>query len=670
MPTAEPSQPGRPPPSVPFPERPAGPTKANESGATPTAAPLQEAGSTPDLAEDSPTNEALVAGQDPVTILVPKAPGKAGPMEVVVAAEVLRRVTRARQVVSLVSQVIIRSYEEEALHAEICRHLVTFGGYLMSWVGLAEEEPEKIVRPVAHAGIETNFLNALKITWANDLATTTPTSLAIQEQRPHVARNILKEPRYAVLREDAQIYGYTATCALPLQFAQYGMGVLTIHAMEPDAFNAEEVSLLRELANDLAAGVIGLRERAKRRALERRLAAVVDAADDAIIGTDLDGKITDWNAGAIRLFGYSRADAVGKNAASLFQVPQHRDEDARVRQMVAQGERVPRYETERRCKEGKIIPVAVTISPIFGSDGKVCGSTSLEHDITLPRGAATAKRTIALEELEVARLKGLETLRKTFISEASHELNTPLTPLRIHVEALRESKHLTPEDRAHLEVAERNTLRLCSLVKDMLEASRLETGRFTLQLRELELGNVIDEALQGVSDFASAKGVNVHRKSPGAPVATADLERVAQVLFNFLTNAIGFTPKGGQITVSAESEGAEAVVRVMDTGVGLTSDQIGQLFQPFSRPHEGQGTGPKGTGLGLFISKGIIEQHGGRVWAESPGPGRGASFCFSLPLAKQAAQVRARSPARLVSSRRVGFPATQRGPPHEGIPNR
>jgi len=134
-----------------------------------------------------------VGEEEPATIEVPKAPGRNGSMEVVVAAEVLRRVNRARQVVSLVSQVIIRAYEEEALHAEVCRHLISYGGYLMAWIGLAEEGPAKEVRPVAHAGLESNFLSALKITWSNDLANQSPTSRAIVEQRPYVARNILQE---------------------------------------------------------------------------------------------------------------------------------------------------------------------------------------------------------------------------------------------------------------------------------------------------------------------------------------------------------------------------------------------------------------------------------------------------------------------------------------------
>lgn len=604
--------------------------------AAPPAPPRPAPASTPLTNVAPPTP----AGEPPATIEIPKAPGKDAPMEVVMAAEVLRRVNRTRQCVSLVSQVIIRSYEEEALHAEVCRHLVAFGGYLMAWIGIAEEKPERFVRPIAHAGLEANFLSALRITWSNDLANRSPTSRAIQEQRPYVARNILQEPRYAVLRKEAQLYGYTATCALPLQFAQFGMGVLTIHAMEPDAFNAEEVSLLRELANDLSAGVVGLRERGKRQAMEERLVAVVDASDDAIIGCDLDGRITDWNAGATRMYGYQREEAVGRLVGLLIATPETREEIARVRASVTRGDRPARFETERLCKEGKVIPTSVMISPIFAADGVVVGSTSVEHDLTAARAAELAQRTAELEESEVARLKAVEAVRRTFISEASHELNTPLTPLRIHVEALGEREDLTPGQREHLTVIDRNVTRLCHLVEDMLEASRLETGRFKLALEDVRLAVLAEETLGGLAEAAAAAGVTLNTGPMPRFKVHADRNRVGQVFYNVVRNAIAFTPPGGTVTVSArvEKDVQAAVVRVTDTGVGLTEEQLGRLFQPFSRPHDGR-NGPKGTGLGLFISKGIVEQHGGRIWAASDGPGQGATFSFTLPLAALPAPV-------------------------------
>lgn len=615
-------------------EVPRGSTEAAAARAAVQAAPASQVdgrlASLPDAAEPAPIPVPAVGGEAPATIAVAVAPGRDGAMEVVVAAEVLRRVNRTRQAVNLVSQVIIRSYEEEALHADVCRHLVTFGGYLMAWVGVVEDAPMRVVRPVAHAGLEPNFLGALKITWNDDLAMHTPTSLAIAEQRPHFARNILKEPRYAVLRKDAQLYGYTATCALPLQFAQFGMGVLTIHAMEPDAFNPEEVALLRELADDLSAGVVGLRERARRKVVEERLVAVVDATDDAILGIDLLGRVTDWNAGATRLFGYSR-DEVARRPLSDFLVPaDHRDEYRRFRMAALRGERVPRFETVRLCKRKRLIHTSVTINPIFSSDGKVVGATLVEHDITAARTVTANKRAVQMEEAEVARIKALEEVRKTFMSEASHELNTPLTPLRIHAEALAETE-LDEQQRDHLVVIERNILRLANLVKGMLEASRLETGRFRLEREDVPLGVVVEESLVALREVATEAGLTLHAGPFEVLVVDADRHRIAQVMHNLVSNAIAFTPSGGRIDVSVRQRDGQAMVRVADSGIGLTPEQCARLFQPFSRPHEGTGV-PKGTGLGLFISKGIVEQHGGRIWAESDGPGKGSSFCFTLPL--------------------------------------
>lgn len=715
-----------------------------------------------DPVEQIPSPETVAtAAAEPSTIDVPVAPGTDGAMDVMVAAEVLRRVNRTRHVVSLVSQAIIRSYDEEALYHEVCRYLVNYGGYLMAWVGIAEETPNRIVRPVGHAGIEPNFLQALKITWANDLNTRGPTGEAILEQRPFVARNIATDPRMEVLRKEAKLFGYRASCAFPLQFGRHGMGVLTVHSLEPDAFGFEEVSFLRELAADLAAGVVGLRERAKRRLLEvetrkaearyrsiiensregifqsdlhgrlllvndalvrllgyesqaallavdpptiathmhpqdaeptvegmlraagnepikarmrhqkgdyvwvsmsvkvvegpdfpiiegfiqdmtavhgqqeanARLAAVVDAADDAIVGTDQAGRVSDWNQGAARLFGFSRDDVVGRAIVDFLVPEEGREADARIRAAIERGERIAPFETVRRCKDERIIHTSVTISPILAPDGTVTGSTAVERDITQARRKAAAKRAMQAEQAEVRRLTALENVRKTFISEASHELNTPLTPVRIHLEALTEDAKLTPDQRKHVAVIERNVLRLGNLVHDMLDASRLDTGRFNLEVDNLPLAVLVEDTVESLAETATARGITLSCGPLKPLVVMADGSRLNQVLHNLVTNAISFTPSGGRVTVSTTAGPGSAVVRVTDTGVGLLPEQIGQLFQPFARPHEGTGTAPKGTGLGLFISRGIIEQHGGQIWAESPGPGKGSSFCFSLPIA-------------------------------------
>ncbi|HEX9815971.1 MAG TPA: ATP-binding protein, partial [Candidatus Thermoplasmatota archaeon] len=403
----------------------------------------------------------------------------------------------------------------------------------------------------------------------------------------------------------------------------------------------------------------------QQREASARLASVVDAADEAIIGTDLRGVVSDWNQGATRLFGYSTDEAVGRPLADFLIPPDQQEEHQRVMDAMANGESVPRFETVRLCKEKKLIHTSVTVNPIFAGEGELVGSTIVEHDITQARMSAAARQAKELEDAEVMKLKGLERIRKTFMSEASHELNTPLTPLRIHVEALSEAKDLSPDTRAHLQVIERNLLRLCNLVRDMLEASRLETGRFKLDIRDTAVATLLEEVTQGLAETAKRGRVKLEVDLPKRLVAKVDSDRIGQVLYNLLTNAISFTKEGGHVNVSARAEENFVIVRVRDTGVGLSPGQITQLFQPFARPHEGTGSAPKGTGLGLFISKGIIEQHGGQIWAESPGPGAGSSFCFTLP----SGRMEPRSPISVDGPHTVARPTTRANPPVARAPH-
>jgi PAS domain S-box-containing protein len=367
---------------------------------------------------------------------------------------------------------------------------------------------------------------------------------------------------------------------------------------------------------------------------EPQFADVVDAADAAIIGRDRAGLVSVWSAGAARLFGHERQDVLGRPISDFLVPPERQDETRRVLETLARGEPVPRFETVRRHKDGRLISTSVTVSPIW-ADGKVVGSTAVEHDVSAERLAEDARIGLELGEADVKRQVIHGRARHTFINEASHELNTPLTPLRIHLEALSRGEDVTARQRQHLEVIERNVLRLCDIVKDLLEASRLETGRFQLEHTEVALAALIEDAVKSQSEIAKSAGVTLAIGPLSQLKVDVDRSRIGQVLDNFLSNAISYTPRGGRVTLSAGLEDGWAVVRVTDTGIGLSAKQLDDLFKPFSRPNDGLGSGPRGTGLASFISKAVIEHHGGRIWAESPGTGHGSSFCFALPL-KQA----------------------------------
>jgi signal transduction histidine kinase len=261
------------------------------------------------------------------------------------------------------------------------------------------------------------------------------------------------------------------------------------------------------------------------------------------------------------------------------------------------------------------------VQPLREAGGKVTGILLVEREAGEGRLAE-----------EVARLQERDRLRTDFLSESAHELNTPLTPIRLQLQLLKLMSGLTPQEKANVDAIERNVLRLGVLVQDMLDAARLQAGRFRLERVRLDLGRLLEEAADSFREQANHEGLRL--EAPAAPrlFVSADATRTMQVLFNLLSNAVKFTPRGGAIEVGLKRHGDEALAWVKDTGLGLTAEQIGRLFRPFGRVHDGQAGIPKGTGLGLFISKGIIEGHGGRIWVESPGPGQGSTWWFTLPL--------------------------------------
>ncbi|MHB8634707.1 MAG: ATP-binding response regulator [Thermoplasmatota archaeon] len=275
-------------------------------------------------------------------------------------------------------------------------------------------------------------------------------------------------------------------------------------------------------------------------------------------------------------------------------------------------------------------------------DGEVLGRTLL---YAIERRRATeARRQVRDQADELARLRRMEELKTQFFNAAAHELGTPLTPIKLQIHVLKGmlADGTSPIERKAVEVLERNVERLSKLTQDLLDVARLQGGHLGLHTHPMDLHRVVEETVDAFAPLAASQGVDLTATCPPNEVVDGDAKRLGQVLFNLVTNALKFTPRGGHVTVDCEEGPAECTVRVHDTGIGLRPDQIGRLFQPFSQVlDESQPVGV-GTGLGLFVSRGIIELHGGRLWCESPGAGRGSTFAFVLPrLAGRSAAVAA-----------------------------
>lgn len=279
----------------------------------------------------------------------------------------------------------------------------------------------------------------------------------------------------------------------------------------------------------------------------------------------------------------------------------------------------------------------------------------LEHDVELRQQAELANR-VATERLgEIQKLKEVDRYRTTLLSTASHELNTPITPLKLQLHLLGQGTYgaLTPEQRRSVGILSRNMDRLSTLVRDILDVARIQGGALRVNPRPLDLVAIVREATDPFHEAAAHAQVRLEVRTPVALPAEADSGRLTQVIVNLVDNALKFTPAGGRVEVEAAVFDGEAVVYVHDTGPGVSEEQRARLFQAFSQVHDpGQAT-RTGTGLGLFISKSIVEQHRGRIWCESRGPGHGSSFGLALPLQP----VLATPPAAVPSGPRGGGPS-------------
>ena len=231
------------------------------------------------------------------------------------------------------------------------------------------------------------------------------------------------------------------------------------------------------------------------------------------------------------------------------------------------------------------------------------------------------------------RTKELDRMKSEFVAVVSHEVRTPLTSIKGSLELLGDERFhvLPPPQRELLSICQANAERLITLINDILDFSKLESSKLSLNFESFEIGKIVPEAVDHIRNLAAIKGVSIDVHMEGsAGVVEADPMRVAQVITNLLGNAIKFSPDKGKIEVWARGTDAEVVIDVKDFGKGISQRDLSRLFQRFAQLDSSTTRKAGGTGLGLVISKGIVEQHGGRIWVESA-IGAGSTFSFALP---------------------------------------
>lgn len=350
---------------------------------------------------------------------------------------------------------------------------------------------------------------------------------------------------------------------------------------------------------------------------KNRLSATLSSMAEGAVITDPRGQIVSVNPAMERLGGWREDEIRGRRFAEVYPAFDEQGNSIPIQNRFLSRALQSREPVASRgygmtflWRDGRRCPVNVSAAPIFDADGEVLGAVSVIRDVSY--------------EKEVDQLKS------SLISTVSHELRTPLTMIQGFSELLLTRDLREEKSREALEQINVSAQRLSRLIEDLLSVSRIESGRLVLRLAPVDLPAVVDEVIapfahRGIGDFKVSL-------DPDLPAVLSDRDMLIQILTNLVSNAIKYSPAGSTASVSAKRNGSAAEISVQDQGIGMSEDEVAQLFQKFYRADSPEVRKAGGTGLGLYITKNLIEMQGGQIWVKSK-VGRGSTFFFSLPLA-------------------------------------
>ena len=380
--------------------------------------------------------------------------------------------------------------------------------------------------------------------------------------------------------------------------------------------------------------------------LERRFRELLEAAPDAIMQVDADGRIILLNRIAEDMFGYSRDELLGQPVEAL--IPKelharHVEHRAHYRDQPMTRTMGSGLSLEAIRKDGSRFPVEISLSPSESVEG--FRVTAIIRDITERKVAEDRLRRVredytqqlaeANAELEMTNreLERANRLKSEFLASMSHELRTPLHTIIGFSELLGEELEgpLNEKQQRFVQHIHKDSLHLLELINDVLDISKIEADRLELRPEAFDFTALIAESLASVRSLAEAKSHVLESASEVPTAVEADRLRIKQVLVNLLSNAIKFTPEGGRIRLDARVHDASVVVSVRDNGIGIPAEEHEFIFDKFHQVGATTKGVREGTGLGLAITKRLVEQHGGTISVESR-PQQGSTFVFTLPL--------------------------------------
>ena len=455
-----------------------------------------------------------------------------------------------------------------------------------------------IFKTYIEESVNQNFINEVK----------TSMLASINALIPNPSKNLEEELSGISLNESAKL-PLASFFHIPLIINDKVVGLINVSSTTPNLYKEDSVTTLYQITNNAANALTRLRNVLETE--ESKLTSMIGSLADGVFMVDGNKQLLIINEAAKKFLNLS-----GDNLAIL-------DILNKMSGKYDLLEKIHQSTTFKKTLEEKEIVIGentfqIFLTPVFDSKNqetqKVIGTSILMHDITIE--------------------KNLSKIKEDFTNMMVHELRSPLTAIKDSSELMLEEKKLTVKEREQLlSIIDSQTKMLLDQIISILDASKIEANRFTIQKYPNDLNELIDNVVEAFSPQAIKKNIIVNSYLPYTlPQINFDKIRITQVLNNLISNSLKFTPAGGKITVFAEVNSSNVIISVSDTGMGISEEDQKDLFSKFYQiskaPHE---LTKKGTGLGLYIVKGIVEAHAGQVFVRS-GIGQGTTISFTLPL--------------------------------------
>ncbi len=553
--------------------------------------------------------------------------------------QTLHRVNRALKARSDCSQLVVRAESEQALMTDVCRIIVESGGYRLAWVGLAENDAQKTVRPAAQWGDEHGYLESIRVSWGDDELGQGPTGHAIRSAEPHIARHILTDRKWGPWREKALRLGYASSASLPLSIEARVIGALVIFAGEPDAFDGRELDLLKGLADDLAYGIATLRMRRDKERTQRErtlLATIVEQETDGILTFNTAGFIHYVNPAFETISGYGREELIGRNVRNVEKVGTNRSFFQIMSDAVHTGQ--SRFERlANRRNDGTLYDIEVKVSPVSEPSGTTAYAAvvrDLTYEVQLERQLCQAQKVEAIA---------------TLAGGIAHDFNNILAAIITNTEMAMDDAPEGSALREHLAIVLKAGFRARSLVRQILTLSYQKEE----ERQPVRIDLIARECLKLLrASLPTTIEIPLHRTN-GIGFVHADTSQIHQVIMNLCTNAAdAMQEHGGRLEIFMGNSdlgsdnsmglppGRYVCLSVADTGHGMDRKTMERIFDPFFTTK----APGRGTGLGLSVVHAIVRSHGGAIDVTSE-PGVGTTFRVYLPRCDAAGDAEQEYPA-------------------------